>query len=59
MSPRTGLVLCEKSHTPGFDPPTVETVASRYTADAVSATNETEVSPSIYLAKKAETLKIL
>jgi len=53
VSPKTGLDLCEKiSPYPRSDPRTVELVASRYTADAVSATYDTKVSPSIYLTKK-------
>jgi len=49
---RSGFVR-RISASPRFDPTTVEPVASRYTADAVPATHETIVSPSIYLAKNS------
>ena len=37
MGPRAGLDGCGKSHPPGFDPLTVQPVASRYTDWAIPA----------------------
>ena len=48
---RSGFVR-KISLSPGFDPRNLEPVASRFTADAVPATYDTKLSPSIYLAKK-------
>ena len=53
MGPRAGLDRCEKSRPPpGFDPRTVQPVASRYTPYATRPTERTEIQTKFKIPKR-------